>query len=621
MAEFSTKDVCRALAKIPEGHNSGGQLLSASNDGVICVWTLKGHLTSELHGHENFVYSLAVLPDGKFVSSGEDRTVRIWQDTTCIQTIILPAVSVWSVAVCHNGDIIAGSSDKLARIFTTDSDRLADAATEAEFDKAIKSSSIPLQTVGAINKTDMEGPDFLQRRSGKKDGQIQMIKENDGSVSAYSWSTTKRSWEMVGTVVDGVGAGQKVTYNGREYDYVFDVDIEEGKPALKLPYNVTQNPHEVAMKWLQDHELPMTYLEETANFIIKGTEGAALGPSSPPPRGPDPLGTENRYRPDSTSTFPPIKPPMTLPHKEYVSIVAGKTDASYKEILKLNDRFSESTEPDKASLALSRKELDALMKISVQLQGQKFDGVTTIPNSPALEACVRIALKIATQWRPTNNRLAGLDLLRFLAAVSPELPAIELDQEKDILTVVFESGVFDSSLVATNTKLAMLTIRLLANLMSCSKGGRNLVEAHFDSILEKIKSIKPYCPNDPPLSIAVTTYYLNLAVWLIGPENSEMAEREERSLTVFEETCQILRSLPAVDAKATDKNLPQITEPSYRGLFAVGTLLLGLGTPEVKDAAKTIFNIGALISQLRQRGYFKEPRFQRVVEGLEHILA
>ena len=139
MAEFSARDVCRALVKIPERHSTSGQLLSASNDGVIRIWTLKGDLVSELHGHEAFIYSLAVLPDGKFVSSGEDRTVRIWQDSSCIQTITLPAVSVWSVATSSSGDIIAGSSDKLARIFTTDPGRIADAAVEAEFNEAVKS--------------------------------------------------------------------------------------------------------------------------------------------------------------------------------------------------------------------------------------------------------------------------------------------------------------------------------------------------------------------------------------------------------------------------------------------------------------------------------------------------
>ena len=46
-------------------------------------------------------------------------------------------------------------------------------------------------------------------------------------------------WQKVGEVVDAVGAGKKKVHNGKEYDYVFDVDIQDGVPPLKLPYNVT----------------------------------------------------------------------------------------------------------------------------------------------------------------------------------------------------------------------------------------------------------------------------------------------------------------------------------------------------------------------------------------------
>lgn len=621
MAEFSARDVCRALAKIPEGHSTSGQLLSASNDSIIRVWTLKGQLISELHGHEAFIYSLAVLPDGKFVSSGEDRTVRIWQATSCIQTITLPAVSVWSVATCGNGDIIAGSSDKAARIFTTDSARAADLAVEAEFNKAIRSSSIPQQTVGAINKTDMEGPDFLKRKSGTKDGQIQMIKEADGSVSAYSWSTAKQSWDMVGTVVDSVGSGQKVNYEGKDYDYVFDVDIEDGKPPLKLPYNVTQNPHEVATRWLQGHGLPLTYLEETANFIIKGTQGAALGRSSPDRSGPDPLGTESRYRPDARSSYQPAAPSLStpakkLPQKEYVPIVAGNPDATYQQILKLNTRYTESGE---SSFSLTRSELDALADIFRAFQSYRFDGKSFLANTAKLEACLPVAVRIATQWQPPAHRLAGLDLLRFLAAASPDLPGFEVEG-KDIVTIIVASSIFDFGLVSTNTKLAMVAIRLFSNLMFGSERGRGLLEGHSDLILRNIKSLTGYCQKDPSLSIAVTTYYLNLAVWITRPENAQLTGREDRALTIVEATSQILEPLPLLDLKISGTALQQATEPVYRGLFAVGTVLTTLGTSELKDAARTIFNVGALISQLKQRGYFKEPRFQGLVDEVEGSL-
>lgn len=43
----------------------------------------------------------------------------------------------------------------------------------------------------------------------------------------------------MGQVVDTVGAERKQVYQGKEYDYVFDVDLGDGGPLRKLPYRVT----------------------------------------------------------------------------------------------------------------------------------------------------------------------------------------------------------------------------------------------------------------------------------------------------------------------------------------------------------------------------------------------
>lgn len=43
----------------------------------------------------------------------------------------------------------------------------------------------------------------------------------------------------IGEVVDAVGQGRKQLFEGKEYDYVFKVDIKDGVPPLSLPYNAT----------------------------------------------------------------------------------------------------------------------------------------------------------------------------------------------------------------------------------------------------------------------------------------------------------------------------------------------------------------------------------------------
>lgn len=55
----------------------------------------------------------------------------------------------------------------------------------------------------------------------------------------FQWDTASFSWQKIGDVVDAVGSGRKQLYEGKEYEYVFDVDVQEGMPPLKLPYNAS----------------------------------------------------------------------------------------------------------------------------------------------------------------------------------------------------------------------------------------------------------------------------------------------------------------------------------------------------------------------------------------------
>jgi len=75
---------------------------------------------------------------------------------------------------------------------------------------------------------------------------------------------------------------------------VFDVDIAEGAPPLKLPYNVTggslglmctllgstlrtENPYSAAQRFLERNDLPNSYLDTVAQFVEKNTTGVSIG--------------------------------------------------------------------------------------------------------------------------------------------------------------------------------------------------------------------------------------------------------------------------------------------------------------------------------------------------------
>jgi phospholipase A-2-activating protein len=193
---LTTNSVVRALCKLPgglKGHPSGAEFASAGNDGIIQLWKMNGTQVGALQGHDSFIYSLACLPTGEIVSSGEDRTVRIWRGSECIQTITHPAISVWSVAVCpENGDIVSGASDNVVRVFTRNADRTAPPEALSQFEESVRASSIPQQQLGpSINKEQLNPKSWLLNNAGKKDGQVTTVLEDDGSIGAYQWSLGK----------------------------------------------------------------------------------------------------------------------------------------------------------------------------------------------------------------------------------------------------------------------------------------------------------------------------------------------------------------------------------------------------------------------------------------------
>ena len=66
--------------------------------------------------------------------------------------------------------------------------------------------------------------------------------------------------------------------DGVEYDFVFDVDVADGQPPLRLPYNRGEDVYQAAERFIQRHELPGTYREQIVNFIVQNTPSVGGGP-------------------------------------------------------------------------------------------------------------------------------------------------------------------------------------------------------------------------------------------------------------------------------------------------------------------------------------------------------
>lgn len=594
-------DVVRCFAKLPPGHWSGAAIASAGNDEVIRLWTLDGKQIGELEGHTAYIYSLGILPNGDIVSSSEDRTVRLWRDGQCIQTITHPAISIWTVAACpETGDIVSGASDNVIRIFSRDPERQADEEAITAFEESNRMYAIPAETAAQgqpFEKENLPGPDALRTRNGERDGQQLFIRENDGSVTAHLWSASTGQWNLIGTVVSGEGTGSsKKQYEGKEYDFVFDIDIEDGKPPLKLPYNLTESAWDAARKFLERNELPMTYYEQVANWISDNTKGARFGqgstPSQQPTQAQDPWGTERRYRPGDVSSSS-VSGQRKLPQRSYVDIIEGNPANAINIIVQKADELSKAGQLTNAQV-LQADEVDAVKALPAQLQNKQDPHPTELQTTALL--------KVASQW-PVKSRVPAVGVLALLA-VSPSFVSATSAGEKTIVDTIAESGLLQPRQETANN--VVHGIRLLVNLFK-SDAGRLIADGTFDTAL---KMVRPFSadPESAAQVKALATLYLNYAVLLTSqaPSN-EAAMRETRARTLLMDIALLAEN---ESPHAADGDI------LFRTLAALGTLL-SLGQ---SFRAELKGGLGGTLQFIKQKPAAQQPNVKDLMAEIQDEL-
>lgn len=604
-----SKDVVRALCRLPDKNAWGAQFASAGNDAVIRLWTMGGKQVAQLEGHDSFIYSLTLLPTGELVSSGEDRTVKVWRDRDCIQTITHPATSVWTVAVCaETGDIASGASDRIVRIFSRSPERHANKETIEVFNASVEGSSIPKQTVGNgdIKKDNLPGPDFLKKKVGTREGQVQMILQYNGNVTAHTWSHMAQEWINVGTVVDAAGStGRRQEYMGQDYDYVFDIDVAEGQPPLKLPYNSSDNPYEVARKFIADHELPTGYVDQVSNFIITNTQSTSFDQQST----------------TQTPQPAPSTRPKVLPQKEYSTITTANFGIISRKIQELNAQLLSSGKKDMAFSPSDLKLIpDFISALESALAATSSSSTSLSPSqTQTLDTGAVLLTKIITAW-PHAMRIPGLDLYRCLTACHPPT---------DTLATLKASGAFPFHAPAdspSNPNMLMLALRALANLFA-TDAGRHIAQQNGEgNVSEALELVAPCVEpasagaNNRNVHIAATTFCVNYAVLLLSSSSSSATSAETPSSNTNDTSVTITTTTTKTTPEAsTARTLlsplssllssPKVldSETIYRALVAVGTLAR---VPGAKDEELSKL-LGEAVAAAGKR--CKEPRVAGVV--------
>ncbi|CAM0905254.1 unnamed protein product [Alopecurus aequalis] len=529
-------DTVRCVAQMP-----GMGILSASHDGTIKLWALTGQPLLEMIGHTSLVYSVDAHSSGLIVSGSEDRSVKIWKDGMCVQSIEHPGC-IWDVKFLDNGDIVTACSDGIVRIWTTNNDRFCSDEELAAYTDIISQYTISRKTVGGLKLMDLPGVEALQV-PGTSDGQTLIVREGDNGV-AYSWNLNELKWDKIGEVVDGPGdAASGQVYDGARYDFVFNVDIGDGEPIRKLPYNRSDDPYAVAEKWLLKENLPLTYRQQVVEFIL---QNSGQNNFVPDPSFRDPYTGGNAYVPGQPSSSNGSAPKQTFKHIPKTGMLLFET-AQFEGILKKITEFNATlaSDSEQKHLSLSEADFSRLAAIVKILKNTSF-----YHTSKLAEADMALLLKILKSW-PSQMLFPVIDFLRMFV-LHPD--------GATLLLKTIESG--NDVLVDTFRKAVALPVHL-PNVLTTLKAITNLFDKsclhqwlrnHYAEIIDSVSSCKPSFSKNAHL--AYTTLLLNYSVLSIESKDEQsQAQILSAALEIAED-----------DAQDSDSK--------YRALVAIGSLML-----------------------------------------------
>eukprot|EP00892_Ulva_mutabilis_P003174 jgi/Ulvmu1/12858/UM098_0043.1 len=579
-------DSVRGLCEVP-----GMGFVSASHDSTLRLWGPSGECMTVFVGHTSLVYACAAS-SSCIASGSEDQTMKIWSMAgECRQTISF-AGCIWSVAFLPSGDAVAGASDSKAYVFSSDEIRQAPADMHVAFEAevaAYAAENASTKGSAGIPEDQIKPPSALLA-PGPENNANMIVRENDGKLMAYVWSADDMKWSVLGEVMERPEDTMNVPkkwHDGKEWDYVFDVDVSEGAPPLKLPMDKGEDPYDVAERFLMRHGLPESYLEQVAAFIVENTAGessaqpmtvadpltgaGAYVPSADSSghvsqsANPDPFTGGGAYVPDepgggTATPTAPMPPGLTFtPHKHYQGFEAV---------------------PDGDKVAAKIRELAADVKGANALSpdevapGGPVDEIVTIATagSGSLAQVIETLGKLA-KW-PGEQLFPVLDIFRLLvlSAGTARLLAADagpLDPSNDGLGGMIARGV-SAEAVASR----MVAVRLGCNCF-LNAALRDWILSHSQKLLYGLAGVSG--TNSKPFRVAYSTALLNLSVAI---HVRDCREPDGLRVQILSQLHQLMTTTPNTEHDALFREVLTVATVAVGDREAI-QMGVSLGLPEV----------------------------------------
>jgi phospholipase A-2-activating protein len=473
----------------------------------------------------------------------------------------------------------------MIRVFSKDPARIASDEVLSAYETAVNTRKMEqTKELGGVKVNDLPGPESLLQE-GTEEGQTRLVRQPNGKILCYQW--TKGNWECVGDVMGAAGGTQETSgkslYEGQEYDFVFNVDIEDGKPAIKLPFNRSEDPWMAAQKFIYKHDLPQVYLEQVANFIIQNANLTTIPVQQSDYC--DPFTGGGRYVPmtgESSSTSgngnaaPAAAPAVNVNFRERSSgnqnsgivnvdpFTGGSSYSSGKQEFIVNKHIPWTTfltfdacDPSKVLIKL--KEFNnQFPEGNLRVTNDQLESVINLissktPSDDAIKSFTQIM-----NW-PNEKLFPVLDILRL--AIRNEATCGKLG--------TFDIIEYLTKRLTTTSANQLMSIRAFSN-MSLHETGKILIESRINDICNLISSIAQGNAN---LQSAITTFYLNQSIIQRDVMSDEIC-------TILSLAC--IRSLEWINDN----------ESVFKGYQALGNLITfnGGAVSSILKAADTLKN-------------------------------
>ncbi|RWR72325.1 phospholipase A-2-activating protein isoform X1 [Cinnamomum micranthum f. kanehirae] len=275
---------------------------------------------------------------------------------------------------------------------------------------------------------------------------------------------------------------------------VFDVDIGDGEPIRKLPYNRADNPYTAADKWLLKESLPLSYRQQVVEFILQnsGQKDFALDTSYR-----DPYTGSSAYIPGETSNLSGM-----------LFFEVAQFDGILKKISEFNNSLL--SEVGQNSVSLTELDLSRLAAIVKILKDTSHYHSTTFADTD-----IALLVKLLKSWPPAMM-FPVIDILRMVVLHPDGASSLakHIEDGNDMLLETFKKATEEPALPGN-----LLTItRLMTNIFK-NPYFHQWLQLHRSEILDALSCC--CSSSNKNVNLSYSTLVLNYAVLLIEKRDQE----------------------------------------------------------------------------------------------------